>query len=89
MNLKKILGIIVVSFTGILLHTKMVGKTAYIFDLDDTLIRTKAKAYLFTPDNVIHSGYTSREIREKKEMITKRLDEGYIMNFDEIGDDPM
>lgn len=89
MNLKKIIQIIGVGLFGILLHTRMMGKTAYIFDLDDTLIRTKAKAYLFTPDNVIHSGYTSREIRENKEMINKMLDNGYIMNFDEIGDDPL
>ncbi len=89
MNLKKFLGIIVVGFTGILLQTRMVGKTAYIFDLDDTLIRSKAKAYLFTPDNVIHSAYTSREIRDQKEMINKKIEDGYIMNFDEIGDDPM
>lgn len=89
MNLKKFIEIIGVGLFGILLHTKMVGKTAYIFDLDDTLIRTKAKAYLFTPDNVIHSAYTSREIRDQKERINKMIDEGYIMNFDEIGDDPM
>ncbi len=62
-------------------------KRAYIFDLDNTLIETTAKAYLISPNGEIEGKYTTAGVRDHKRWINEKLSEGYKMNFDEIGDD--
>lgn len=71
-----------------ILREMMREKRAYIFDLDDTLIKTKAKAYLYSPEGTLEGRYTTQGVRDHKKWITEKLNEGYKMNFDEIGDDP-
>lgn len=71
-----------------ILREMMREKRAYIFDLDDTLIKTKAKAYLYSPEGHLEGRYTTQGVRDHKKWITEKLNEGYKMNFDEIGDDP-
>ncbi len=95
MNLKKLFINISIITIGLLINLKVqpietnkMGKKAYVFDLDDTLIRTNAKIYMFTPDNVIYKAFTSEELKHQKEYVKNKIQEGYIMNFDEIGDDP-
>ncbi len=92
MNLKKVLINICIISIGLLLHIKIepinMTKKAYVFDLDDTLIKTNAKIYMFTPDNVIYKAFTSEELKHQKEYVKNKIQEGYIMNFDEIGDEP-
>lgn len=61
-------------------------RNAYIFDLDNTLIETRAKAYLYSPRGELHSQYTTAGVRDYKKLINQKLGEGYKMNFDEIGD---
>jgi hypothetical protein len=64
----------------------MKEKRAYIFDLDNTLIETKARAYLISPNGEIEGKYTTAGVRDHKRWINQKLSEGYKMNFDEIGD---
>lgn len=64
----------------------MKEKRAYIFDLDNTLIETKARAYLYSPEGKMEGRYTTAEVRDHKKWINEKLSEGYKMNFDEIGD---
>jgi hypothetical protein len=92
MNLKKFIINISIITLGLLIHLKVepieMDKKAYVFDLDDTLIKTDAKIYMFTPDNVIYKSFTSEELKNCKNYVKMKIEEGYIMNFDEIGDDP-
>jgi hypothetical protein len=82
MNLKKIIWIL--SSIALVEMTKR----AYIFDLDDTLIKTKAKIYLFNPKNELVKAFTSAQLRDNKQKVNKKLEKGYLLNFDEIGEDP-
>ena len=63
------------------------NKKAYVFDLDDTLIKTNAKIYLYDNDDQYHSEYSSFELKDAKSWINEKLEEGYKLNFDEIGED--
>ncbi len=82
MNLKKIIWLL--SSISIV----EMARRAYIFDLDDTLIKTKAKIYLFNPKNELVKAFTSSQLRDNKQKVNKKLEKGYILNFDEIGEDP-
>ncbi len=90
MNLNNLLKSIIVITTGIILNMEINNKRiAHVFDLDDTLIKTEAKVYLFTPDNVIYKAFTSEEVKYKKDYLKQKLEKGYILNFDEVGDCPI
>lgn len=86
MNLKKIIWMMI-SITIGMSENMTTGRVAYVFDLDDTLIKTEAKIYLFNSENELVGAYTSAQLRDQKKKIQKKLDEGYRLNFDEIGDD--
>lgn len=88
MKIYNLLKTIIVVGLGIIMNLDLYNKkTAYIFDLDDTLILTDARIYLFTPDNIIYKAFTTDSLKYKKKYIKDKINEGYIIHFDEVGDD--
>ncbi len=61
-------------------------KKAFIFDLDNTLINTNAQAHIISPNGDIHQSFTTSLLRDNKGNIKEYLNNGYTINFNEIGD---
>jgi hypothetical protein len=60
-------------------------KEAYIFDLDDTLIRSDSHIYIYDEKNLLVEKINSREYVKKRDTIKKYYKNGFHINTDEFG----
>ncbi len=86
MNLKKILKNIVILIIPII---GMSSDTAYVFDLDDTLLKTNARIYLKNERGDQIEGFTSSQLRDnKRRLIEMTRNSTNYLCFNEIGENP-
>ncbi len=60
-------------------------KEAYIFDIDDTLIKTDSHIYVYNHQNELIDKIDSRSYVKKRNMMKTYYEEGYQVNTDEFG----